>query len=224
VDIMNNSMWTSAPLFREAGDGLHKFRELAKALLFLSLSCLILTTSGFIVQKQAPQVSVRVNYGSGLENLLVDAVNRGSASDAVDILVSEIDSISSRVRSRGFWYMGEGVKQRGTDVAAIKELIDDVKAAMEDTVERLEVAKQEIKLLLQEIPIKAAGMEETLLDILASIRDVPATTELHYRDVITGGFELRIQEITQNTLYREAGDGLHKFRELAKVRCNCIIM
>ena len=32
----------------------------------------------------------------------------------------------------------------------------------------------------------AGGMEETLLDILASIRDVPAITELHYRDVITG--------------------------------------
>merc|ERR1712179_797893 len=164
------------------------------------VSSLLVLTSGFIVQEHKPQVEVRVNYGTGLEKLLVEAVQTNNAADVIDILVSEIDSIESRVRSRGFWYMGEGARQQGADVEAVKQLVDDLKTAMEDTIERLRLAKQEIKLLLQEIPVTAGGMEETLLDILASIRDVPAITELHYRDVITGGFELKIKEIKENSL------------------------
>merc|ERR1712200_212482 len=160
----------------------------------------LVLTSGFIVQEHKPQVEVRVSYGTGLEKLLVEAVQTNNAAGVIDILVSEIDSIESRVRSRGFWYMGEGARQQGADVEAVKQLVDDLKTTMEDTIERLRLAKQEIKLLLQEIPVTAGGMEETLLDILASIRDVPAITELHYRDVITGGFELKIKEIKENSL------------------------
>merc|ERR1711973_58929 len=167
-------------------------------------SGLILSTAAFIIQEEPlEQIEVRVNYGDELETLLTDAVRDGRSRDVEDILIGEIESIEERVRNRGFFYMGEGVKLRGTDVGATKEIIDSVKEQMVDTANRLDLAKYEIKLLLKEIPVTEPGMEETLLDILTSLRDVPAYTELKYRDVITDGFEFKIEDITDNGIERK---------------------
>merc|ERR1712002_87340 len=161
---------------------------------------LILLTKAFIVQEKKPleQIEVRVNYGDGMEELLVDAVRGGRGSQVHHLLIAEINSIEARVRSRGFFYMGEGVKQRGIDVGATRSIIDSVKSEMLDTVHRLEIAKLEIELLLQEISVTEPGMEETLLDILKSLRNVPSLTELKYRHAITGGFEVRVEDVTGN--------------------------
>ncbi|XP_023325035.1 uncharacterized protein LOC111698824 [Eurytemora carolleeae] len=178
----------------------------------LFLGTCVLSCSGFLVQKQETlleqefpleQVDVSVNYGEGLEGLLLDGLRNGRSSEVENILVSEVGSIQDRVRDRGFYYIGEGVRLRGTDIGATRAIIDTVKEEMADTIKRLELAKTEIKLLLQEIPTTEPGMEETLLDILQSLRKVPTYTELKYRDAITDGFEAALRSVSDNTLYRK---------------------
>merc|ERR1711962_122398 len=173
--------------------------------LFSLISVILVTSSSAFVIQEEPleQIEVKVNYGDELERLLMEAVRAGRTKEVEDILIAEIESIEERIRSRGFFYMGEGVKLRGTNVGATKEIIDSVKDQMVDTTNRLKMAKMEIKLLLKEIHVSAPGMEETLLDILTSLRDVPAYTELKYRDAITDGFELRIEDVTNNGIHRK---------------------
>jgi len=117
----------------------------------LILSSLILSSTAFVVQdKSLEQIEVGVNYGSELERLLVAGVEAGRSDEVLNLLIAEISSIESRVRSRGFHYIGEGVRIRGTTVGATRAVIDSVKSVMVDTLNRLELAKQEISLLLQE--------------------------------------------------------------------------
>ena len=43
------------------------------------------------------------------------------------IYAVQVGSIQDRVRDRGFYYIGEGVRLRGTDIGATRAIIDTVK-------------------------------------------------------------------------------------------------
>merc|ERR1712083_30377 len=136
-------------------------------------------------EKEKEEHEVVVTYGDELESILRKAADEGRKSLIEEILNGEIQALQSWVRKRGFEYMEEGVTNRGEDIEAAKEVIDDIKAVLEETNNLLSGAGQEITSFLKSANFGDPSTSETLVNVLKFLRSAGETAENKYKAAIS---------------------------------------
>merc|ERR1712083_155738 len=129
-------------------------------------------------EKEKEEHEVVVTYGDELESILRKAADEGRKSLIEEILNGEIQALQSWVRKRGFEYMEEGVTNRG-------EVIDDIKAVLEETNNLLSGAGQEITSFLKSANFGDPSTSETLVNVLKFLRSAGETAENKYKAAIS---------------------------------------
>jgi len=141
---------------------------------------------------ERPVLELQVNYGEELANLLRQAADQGKMALVKDILEGEIDNTEKRVRERAFTYMQDGVSSWGEDVSTTKDIIDKIKAVLNETLLLLDAARPEISSFLEGVKFQEEEVGKTLVDILAYIRSVGELAEKKYKDTVSGFSPLQI--------------------------------
>merc|ERR1711881_578276 len=114
----------------------------------------------------------QVTYSGELESLLREASQgRGGGLARVrDLLLGEIESTEDQVRRRTFFYLEEEVSRRGEDITSTRFVIENMKSAMEESLDELEAAKEEISQHLDRTQEGDKEQGDTWVQVLSYIR------------------------------------------------------